>query len=87
MTWTVLWVASAEAQLATLWLNSPQRESVRRAADFIDRKLRHDPENAGESRAEGRRILLAPPLGVTFRVSLADRVVRVLDVWQFATRE
>jgi hypothetical protein len=81
--WTVVWVSDAEAELAELWLAPLQRQLVANAANEIDRILGIAPRDAGESREEGRRILLVPPLGVTFRVLEADRVVRVLEVWRF----
>jgi hypothetical protein len=53
------------------------------ASDEIDRRLKRDPAGEGESREQGRRILLVPPLGVKYVVSEDDKLVRVLNVWQF----
>jgi plasmid stabilization system protein ParE len=81
MTYTVAWVPSAEQRLADIWLHAPDRDRVTRAAHDIDQRLRRDPENDGESRSNGRRILISIPLGVIFRVFPQDRLVEVLTVW------
>jgi plasmid stabilization system protein ParE len=81
MTYTVTWVPSAEQRLADIWLHAPDRDRVTRAAHDIDQRLRRDPENDGESRSNGRRILISIPLGVIFRVFPEDRLVEVLTVW------
>ena len=82
--YTVLWVPAAEAELAELWSTARDRARLATAANEIDLQLRLTPEEQGESRAAGRRILLVAPLGVTFEVLASDRIVRVLDVWSFA---
>ncbi len=86
MTYTVLWVPGAERELARLWMDASRRREVSDAANAIDARLRSAPLDAGESREKGRRILLVPPLGVSFEASSGDRVVRVLHVWRFETR-
>jgi hypothetical protein len=63
--------------------HASDRQAVTDAANEIDRLLAIEPLDIGESREEGRRILLVPPLGVTFYVVSEDRIVRVLDVWSF----
>jgi hypothetical protein len=83
MKYTVLWVPAAEQELAAVWMASANRTEVTAAARRIDVRLSKDPESAGESRENDRRILLAAPLGVLFRVSPDDRIVHVLTVWQF----
>jgi hypothetical protein len=83
MDWTVVWVPEAEQELARLWMNTADRDRITLAAAEIERRLRFDPESAGESRAAGRRILIAPPLAATFRVSPADRLVQVLNLREF----
>ena len=80
---TVLWVPSAEQELVAIWLEHGDRDRVTAAADEIDRRLRRDPENQGESREEGLRILLVAPLGVDFEIRAEDRKVQVLSVWTF----
>jgi hypothetical protein len=77
--YTVIWLESAESELADVWLNASNREHVSAAAYEIDIRLRTNPEIEGESRSEERRILLVPPLGVTFEVQPGDRLVRVLE--------
>ena len=82
MRYTVIWTPNAEGMLAELWLNSAHRQAVTAASHAIDQQLRIDPDQQGESRDQGRRILLETPLGVLFRVLPADRIVYVLTVWE-----
>jgi hypothetical protein len=79
----VLWAPEAEEELAGIWLSATDRNAITVAAHLIDSALRTKPEDAGESREEGRRILLQPPLGVVFIVSAEDCRVSVLSVWHF----
>ena len=83
MNYTVLWDPAAEQELADVWITAADRAAVTSAADEIDRRLRRDPEQQGESRDDGRRVLLVSPLGVLFRVLPDDRIVRVIQVWSF----
>ncbi len=81
----VRWVGSTVGDLAAIWIDasSAERNLITRAATEIDRRLSNDPANEGESRESGRRILLAPPLGVKFRVDEERRITLVLNVWRF----
>ncbi len=81
MKWTVTWVPPAETELAALWLDGSIRGAVTEAARRIDRALRSDPANLGESRNAGLRVMFEAPLGVSFRVLPDERLVQVLDVW------
>jgi plasmid stabilization system protein ParE len=86
MKYTVLWKPDAERRLATIWLQTGDRRAVRSAADEIDHLLATDPVARGESRDEGRRVLIQLPLGVFFRVNQGDRKVSVLAVWEIKKR-
>ena len=46
-TWTVVWIQSAEAELATIWLAAGRSEAVTIASYEIDRDLRMDAERNG----------------------------------------
>jgi hypothetical protein len=87
MKYTVVWIPTADDELATLWMKSKDREVVTSSANEIDRRLRLNPHQQGECRSQGRRILLVPPLGVVYRVNDDDRLVRVLHVWRFQPQE
>ncbi len=78
MKYTVFWTPSAERNLAELWLQSPDREVIRSAADTLDSLLRVDAHRRGESRYESLRVLLAAPLGIDVDVDENDRTVWVL---------
>jgi hypothetical protein len=83
----VEWARTATAALTELWLDSESddRDRINDAVARIDKLLAASPEEQGESRAENRRILLAPPLGVIYKTYELDRRVRVLRVWHFRT--
>ncbi len=83
MNYTVLWSEIAEEELADIWLNASDPEVITQASHLIDRQLRRDPDQVGESRPNNRRILLVSPLGVSFQVIEDDRKVEVLHVWSF----
>ncbi len=83
MKYTVIWRATAEEELADLWLKAEDRNAMAEMADRMDNLLRRDAHELGESRSEGVRILVIPPLGVEFEVQEADRMVYVLSIWRF----
>jgi hypothetical protein len=80
MTWTVAYRPSAKDELAELWLATPDRHALTLAADEVDRLLRIDPLNCGESRDGAMRLLIMPPLAVFFDVSSDDRMVIIWNV-------
>ena len=86
MAWTILWLPDAEKELADVWVASNDRARVTLAADQIDKKLKRNPADAGESRSTGRRILIVPPLVATFRMLVDDRLVQVVNVREFRSR-
>jgi hypothetical protein len=87
MKYTVVWVPTAEQELAALWMDAANRAAVTRASHAIDRLLGRDPLGEGESRPGGSRVLLVPPLGALYEVSPENCMVRVLHVWSFRTPE
>ena len=50
------------------------------AMNSIDQLLATDPQSRGESRADFERILIVPPLTVTFEVHEDERIVIVLTL-------
>ena len=86
MNYTVVWVHYALDQLAEVWNTAADRNAVAAASHRIDTRLTADPRNEGESRCEGERILIDPPLQVLFRVSEPERLVEVTEVARFGRR-
>ncbi len=82
----MLWAGEAEQRLAALWNKATNRQAITTAADAIDKQLNLDLETVGESRPDGTRILLVPPLGILFTVTELDRIVSVLTVWLYKKR-
>jgi hypothetical protein len=82
MRYTVLWRREALDELAIAWMMAADREAVTVASAQIDRLLRAAPLEQGESREEGTRVLLIPPLGAEYEVEEGDRKVYVNSVWR-----
>jgi plasmid stabilization system protein ParE len=85
MNYSVNWLPNAEQELAALWLNSSDRDAITSASSVIDQLLVRDPDNEGESRPNGRRIVFATPLAAIYRIHPDKRQVDVLHVWKFRT--
>ncbi|HTQ41083.1 MAG TPA: hypothetical protein VMJ32_19010 [Pirellulales bacterium] len=83
MKYTVIWRPSAEQALTSIWLAARDRSAVTSASSGIEIALQLNPNNVGESRSSGRRIMFIYPLAVIFRVIKKDMQVRVLKVWRF----
>lgn len=78
------WTTAARTELANMWLraDSAQRRAITAAAHAIDRRLAINPENEGESRDAGCRVLFERPLAITFQVQRSAADVQVLRVWK-----
>ena len=85
MKYTVLWKPSVKQRLAEIWINAQDRNAVSAAANAIDSLLKVNPSVQGESRSDGSRILILPPLAVVFEANEDDRLVYVLSVRQLPT--
>ena len=83
MKYQVRWIPEAEEELAAVWLEAVDRSAVTAAADQIDRWLASAPNEYGESRDRGRRIVFSAPLAVVYRALEERGEVEVLAVWQY----
>ncbi len=81
MMFTVVWTPAAEQNLAALWLQASDRNTLAMVSNTIDALLRQDPQTRGEPGFDTVRELVIPPLGVDFDVQEPDRMVYVLSVW------
>jgi hypothetical protein len=59
------------------------REAIVQATFVVNRRLHLDPQEEGESRGEGTRILFEGPLGVIFEVDVERQMVHVLRTWAY----
>lgn len=84
----VKWIQIALNDLASIWTNadSQMRKRITAATQMIDKELRMNPHEKGESRPEGYRILIELPLGVFFRVDEKKKEVEVFHVWLIRSR-
>jgi plasmid stabilization system protein ParE len=80
MKYVVRWNRSAERELAEIWVAAANRNAVTSAAREVDRLLRFQPGEQGESRSDGFRVMIVEPLTVFFHVNESDRVVSVVRV-------
>jgi plasmid stabilization system protein ParE len=78
--YTVVWVRSAQDDLANLWLNAPDRNAVTTATHAIDQALGENAPSKGSDLREGLRSLFVPPLRAIFTVREDDRIAEVLRV-------
>jgi hypothetical protein len=84
----VRWKRSALNEVTAWWVqaDSALRQAITTACRVIDQRLASDPQNEGESRSKGRRILFVPPLVVLFRLESDGQTVSVLQVRLFRRR-
>jgi hypothetical protein len=81
MKFTVVWDKDAEDELTRLWLENPaMRQQITAASDLFDQSLSLRPLELGVESAPNTRQYVEPPLKVLFKVSEADRLVRVLFI-------
>jgi hypothetical protein len=83
MNYSVLWTHASLQMLASVWMKASDREAVTMASQRIDEQLAMDPIDFGESRREGERIGIDPPLQVLYRVLRFPKRVEFLSVAMF----
>ncbi len=79
MRFTVVWLPTAEDQLALIWLQAPDQQAVADAANRIERALQTNAHLKGQMH-EDLRIYVDAPLAVAYEVSLDDRLVEIVSV-------
>jgi hypothetical protein len=79
MRFTVVWVPSAEAQLANLWIRAADRCAISASVHCIDSELRNDPERKGVMFGPFRA-LFDDPMSVLFTADPGDCMARVIQV-------
>ncbi len=77
---TVVWDEEAIDELADLWLEAGDRESVTRSSHSVDLILAVDPMVKGSELKEGLRRLECGQFHVLFSVSHGDQIVEVHSV-------
>lgn len=84
----VLWVRSTLDDLAQIRaeIDASQWHIVGSAIREIERRLRDNPEEEGESRPSGQRISFVAPLAFMFQPVPDQKLVVVSNVWWFGKR-
>jgi hypothetical protein len=83
--YTVIWKRHlVEKQLAEYVVSAMEQGKdiapITTAMSRIDHLLKTDPQTRGESRADYDRVLIVPPLTVTFEVHEDERIVYILTL-------
>jgi hypothetical protein len=79
MRYTLVWIPSADDELARIWMDASDRRAVADATNEIERLLKREPLSVGEEYDDDRRIVI-DPLEVIYTVSPDDCMVRVIWV-------
>jgi hypothetical protein len=82
MKWTVVWTKDAENELAKLWVDASDRDTITSAGNAVDAWLSRDPYSNSESRDGSTRVMIPAPLAVAYDVSAEDCMVTVWAVWR-----
>ena len=77
---TVVWVESAEQELASIWMAMPNRNKIALATHEIDQALKRDAIGEGIELCEGLYAIQRGPLRAIFEFSPDDEIVRVVKV-------
>ena len=77
---TVVWVESAEQELASIWLAFPDRNKVSMATHEIDQALKRDAIGEGVELCEGLYAIERSPLRAIFELLSEDKIVRVVKI-------
>jgi hypothetical protein len=82
------WATIARDRVAAAWdIATPaDRERIMDAIDLVERLLSETPDQLGESREPGGRILVEPPLAVSYRLNVRQQRVFVYDARVFEKR-
>jgi hypothetical protein len=62
------------------------REAILEALCLVEQQLSRHPQEQGESRGDGVRILFQAPLGVLFTLDDHKKLVHILRCWAFRTK-
>jgi hypothetical protein len=76
---------SALVPLRQTWeqADAVMRDAIVQASRQVDQQLQSAPNDQGESREEGTRILFQAPLAVTYEVDEPKKLVRILRAWAY----
>ncbi len=88
MTFRIIWQETALDDLARAWLSAAhsKRSGITSAAADIERQLRTNPLDRGESRSGIQRVFFSSPLAVLFEVEELSSTVCVVQAWTYYSR-
>jgi hypothetical protein len=78
----VEWLEQALSQLAKEWLDADSglRAAITATTHAVEQRLSRAPDRVGESREPGTRVLVVPPLTVTFHVNVRTSTTLISGV-------
>ena len=80
MKYSVLYSTLANYQLTDIWLRAKDKRKVTDAVNALEKRLRYDAHQLGVLDPDGRRVLVAVPLAITFDVIPDDCNVVILSM-------
>jgi hypothetical protein len=86
MRYRIAWDTEAYRALERIWDAFEDPSPIARAVDAIHEMLSEDADQQGESRSRGRRVLIAPPLGIVIQAQARIGEVLVVRVWMIRSR-
>ena len=75
-----IWMANAEAELAEIWLRSPDRNGITEAADQGEAQIRANPGGCGESQDGDSRVMFSGQLVTRWRWDAKKRKATIFQV-------
>jgi hypothetical protein len=79
MRFTVESLPSVDETLTRLWLDAPDRQAVRDAADWIERQLKHDPLEKVTA-VDNLYYIRRDPLVALCEIYLKERLVKIVEI-------
>jgi CHASE3 domain sensor protein len=80
MNFVVIYQRAAEDALASAWMDSDDPQAITDAANELDRALRNNARNLGESREGNQRVAFEFPLVAAFEVHETMPLVIVREI-------
>ena len=82
---SLIWQPNSQLMFIGMWMTAgaAMRRRIAQAVQRIILQLSADPQNAGESRDRGRRVMREAPVGVLFKVDAKRMRVRILQIWEY----
>ncbi len=82
MAYHVIWTESALSDLALIWMDAENRNTVSEASEAIDQLLAENPRHARLEVVLNQGTMMRGPIGVDFWISDEQNKVTVFAAWK-----